>query len=67
MNFGENVKKMREAINVSQEALSEKSGVSRQMISHIECGRKAATIYVAVEIAHALGCSLDELTKENCA
>lgn len=67
MNFGENVRRKRESLHMTQEQLGEKVGMSLQMISHIETGRKTATVYVAADIAKALGCSLDELTKENCA
>lgn len=67
MNFGENVRRKRESMHMTQEQLGEKVGVSLQMISHIETGRKTATVYVAKDIAKAFGCSLDELTKENCA
>lgn len=67
MNFGENVRRRRESLHMTQEQLGEKVGVSLQMISHIETGRKTATVYVAADIAKAFGCSLDELTAENCA
>ena len=52
---------------MTQEELADKTDVGSKMISHIETGRKTATVYVAADIAKALGCSLDELTKENCA
>ncbi len=67
MNFGENVRRRRESLHMTQEQLGEKVGVSLQMISHIETGRKTATVYVAADIAKAFGCSLDELTAEHCA
>lgn len=67
MSFGEKVQQKREALKMTQEQLAQKTGMSRQMISHIEVGRKIANIYAATDIAKALGCSLDELTKENCA
>lgn len=67
MNFGENVRRKREALHMTQEELAKKTKVSQQMISHIETGRKSATVYVAADIAHALSCSLDELTVEHCA
>lgn len=67
MNFGVNVQQKRKERNMTQEELAKKIGLSFQMISHIETGRKTATVYVATDIAKALGCSLDELTRENCA
>lgn len=67
MNFGENVRRKRESLHMTQEELADKTDVGSKMISHIETGRKTATVYVAADIAKALGCSLDELTKENCA
>ncbi len=66
MNFGANVQQKRKEQNMTQEELAEKTGLSFQMISHIETGRKTATVYVAADIAKAFGCSLDELTAEHC-
>ena len=52
--------KMGEA-NLSQAALGEKVGVSQQMIAHILMGRKRPTLELAVSMARALGCTVDEL------
>ena len=52
--------KMGEA-NLSQAALGEAVGVSQQMIAHILMGRKRPTLELAVGIARALGCTVDEL------
>jgi putative transcriptional regulator len=52
--------KMGEA-NLSQAALGEKVGVSQQMIAHILMGRKRPTLELAVAMARALGCTVDEI------
>ncbi len=67
MSFGENVKKRREELKMTQEQLAEKVGVSFQMISHVERGRKVPTIYLARDIASALDCTLDDITDNECA
>lgn len=46
---------------VSQAALGEAVGVSQQMVAHILTGRKRPTLELAVGIARALGCTVDEL------
>lgn len=53
-------KKMEEK-HLSQQALGEMVGVSQQMIAHILTGRKQPSLALAVDLAAALGCTVDEL------
>ena len=60
--FGERVRKLRERADLTLVQLSEKSGVSRAMLSKVERGEQSPTIGVAKRIAHALNKSLSFLT-----
>jgi transcriptional regulator with XRE-family HTH domain len=50
---GENLKRLRNRRNLSLEALSKLSGVSRAMLSQIELGRSVPTINLVFKIARA--------------
>lgn len=63
MSVGENIKDMRERLNLTQQELSEKSGVTQSMISQIELGLKQPSFQAAVLIAKALNCTTDALAK----
>ncbi|MCL6445252.1 MAG: XRE family transcriptional regulator [Alicyclobacillus sp.] len=65
MEFGTNVKRMRKQKGLTLGQLSEKSGVSRSMLSQIERGEKNPTIQVACQIAEALDTTLSELLGEH--
>ena len=45
----------------SQQHLADESGVGQTTISAIERGAMVPTIEIAVKIAHAMKCSIDEL------
>lgn len=55
------LKSARAALDMSQAALAEKVGVSRQTINSIENGDYNPTINLCIEICKALGKTLDEL------
>ena len=59
--FGLNVRRRREAIGLSQEALAEKAELDRTYISGIERGTRNPTILSAVSVAAALKTSLAQL------
>lgn len=61
MSFGHNLKYYRKQCSLSLRELSERSGVSKTMLSEIECEKKTPTIIVAGRIADALGMSLQTL------
>lgn len=53
--FGNNLKKYRNAIHLSQEAFAEKCGMHRTYISAVECYRKSISLGNIQKIADALG------------
>lgn len=61
MKLGENVRVRRVQLGMSGKQLAEQVGVTEPMISHIERGLKMPSVAVCVALAHALGCTLDDL------
>ncbi|ANF59585.1 helix-turn-helix domain-containing protein [Halotalea alkalilenta] len=59
--FGARVRRLRDAAGLTLEQLSQRSGVSRAMLSKVERGEKNPTIGVATRIAQSLQTSLTEL------
>lgn len=55
------VRALREARGLSQLALAERSGLSRQSLGAIEAGRAVPGVDVALRVAGALGCAVEEL------
>lgn len=53
--FGNNLKKYRTAIGLSQEAFADKCGLHRTYISDIECYRRSISLENVQRIADALG------------
>jgi transcriptional regulator with XRE-family HTH domain len=52
---GRNVRRARDACQMTQEQLADRSGFSQQYISDLERGRRNPTIVSLFEIAQALG------------
>ncbi|MBB6283440.1 helix-turn-helix domain-containing protein [Geobacillus subterraneus] len=65
MTFAHNVRAVRKQKGLTLQALSERCGVSRSMLSQIERGEKNPTIQVACQIAAGLGVTLSELLGEH--
>lgn len=64
--MGYRVKELRENARLSQEELSEKSGVSRTIISSLESGRETSTTMKTLgKLAKALNTTLDQLFYPN--
>lgn len=61
MSIAENIKKLREQNNMTQEALADKVRVARPMITQIERGTKIPSMLLAISIADALDCTIGEL------
>ena len=59
------LKAARAALDLSQQELAERVGVSRQTINAIEKGEYNPTIRLCIAICRALGRTLDELFWEN--
>jgi transcriptional regulator with XRE-family HTH domain len=64
MTVGENIKRLRETKNMTQESLAQKLGVTSSNISQIESGERGLSIDKAVLIADALGVSLMDLLED---
>ena len=61
--FGAAVRCRRHELGLSQEALSERSGVHWVYISHIENGNKSPTLRVIQSLASALGMEVSGLMR----
>ena len=53
--FGDNLKKYRTQLGLSQESFAEKCGLHRTYISAIECSRRSIALENVQRIADALG------------
>ncbi len=61
-NIGENIKKRRTKLGLSQEDFAQKSGVKYTTLTKIESGViKTPSVLMAEKIAKALGVSIEEL------
>lgn len=65
MTLGENIKKQRERLKLSQEYVAEQMGVSRQAVSKWETGQSEPTAGNLVQLAKVLEISLAELADPN--
>ena len=65
--IGKRIKKYRSNINMSQEELSNRIGVSKPHMSHIETGSTKLSLQVLVDVANTLGVSADQLLGINIA
>ncbi len=64
INIGENVKKCRVKLGLSQEDFSQKSGVKYTTLTKIESGViKTPSVLMVEKIAKALGVSIEDLLK----
>ena len=61
--FGENVRKYRRLLNISQEELADKADLHRTYIGMIERAEKNITLINIEKIANALEISINELLK----
>lgn len=61
--FGQNVYRLRNAANLTQEMLAEKADISRRYVQLIEASRYTPTVEVASRLRMAFGVSWDELMR----
>jgi transcriptional regulator with XRE-family HTH domain len=61
--FGLNVRKRRDARQLTQEALAEKSGLHPTYVSGIERGVRNPSLLIVVRLAKALGASVSDLAR----
>jgi transcriptional regulator with XRE-family HTH domain len=62
--FGKVIRRRRERLGLSQEALAEKAGIHRTYISSIELGKVRLGLDIAKKVADGLGAPLSELIAE---
>ena len=63
-SFGENLRKLRKERRLSMDALAEKAGTSKQVLSRYENGERVPKISMVQKLADALGVSISELSGE---
>lgn len=63
MSIGENIKRKRNAMGMSQGELAAAIGISVPMICQIERGTKSPTLSLSVDIARVLQCDLNALVE----
>lgn len=61
MKFGQNLKRIRKRMNMTQEELATKMEISRSYLSDIENGRKNLSIKTVKKLADSLGLSVNDL------
>lgn len=61
MAFSENLKKIREENGVSQAELAKKVGVNQSLVARCEQGSRIPNIVLGVELATALGTTVETL------
>lgn len=59
--FGERLRDLRRAKDLSQEALSKKAGFDRTYVGKIERGEKSPSLHTIRELAKALDVNISEL------
>ncbi len=59
--LGSKIKKMREAMNISQEEFAEILNIPRTAVSQIENGKRELKSHELVQVSRSLNCSVDEL------
>ena len=59
--IGPSIRRRRQALGLSLDALARQSGVSATMLSEVERSVKNPTVKLAYQIARALGCTLTDL------
>ena len=61
MAFSENLKKIREENGISQAELAKKVGVNQSLVARCEQGSRIPNIVLGVELATALGTTVETL------
>ncbi|WP_444890273.1 helix-turn-helix domain-containing protein [Microbulbifer sp. DLAB2-AA] len=61
--LGNNVRRIRKEVGISQQQVADATGMSKNTISNIETGKTAANSNSVLKISKALGCTVDELMK----
>ena len=62
--IGSNVRRLRLALDLSQEVVAERMGVDRAYVSALELGRRNPTVITLWHVSEALGVTMAELVTE---
>lgn len=65
MAFGENLKKLRERVGMSQAELAEAIGIAQPTLAQYECGVKVPNIITAVRLEKILHTTCAEMVGES--
>ena len=65
MTFGENLKRIRKDMNVTQEEMAKHIGISQSYIADIERNRKNISLAVILKIAKGLKISINKLINDD--
>lgn len=63
MNQNEIIKNLREKANLTLDELSDKTGISKNMLWHLEKGDRVGTVETLQKLCEFYGVSLDYITK----
>lgn len=61
ISLGRQVRRQRQNMNMTQERLAEKAGISASFLGHIERGSRKASLETLINIANALNVGTDKL------
>ena len=64
-DLGARVKRLRRELNITQEQLAEKVGISTSFLGHIERGTRVASLETFVALCNALNVSADYLLQSS--
>lgn len=67
MSVGENIRRTREKLGMTQADVAGRAGVTQAMLCQIERGTKNPSLQLGAEIAKVLGCSLESLLESGSA
>lgn len=62
-----NIREKREALKMTQRELANRVGITPAQMCMIETGKRMPSLKVALRIASALGCTVEELTADTAA
>lgn len=67
MSVGSNIRRLREKKGMKQVEVAEQVGITQAMLCQIERETKNPSLQVGMEIAKALGCTVDELLRDEAS
>jgi transcriptional regulator with XRE-family HTH domain len=59
--LGQEIRRHRKAVDISQEALAERAGLHRNYIGYLERGERNPRVKTLFDVAHALGLGFSQL------